>query len=189
MTEKDGSRLRSGLRLAALLAALPIALATTGGVIHTAPAPAGTAAQIGPVVDLGGAILVKSDHTDKSGDHRSGEKSSHDNGGERSGHDNGGERSSHDSGGERSSHESGRDRHDDRGDHKGAECHNCGSDNGDHRNNGDSGSHDNGGDHNGDHNGGEHGHCAPSRESLLEALLDGLCTGAESLERALAGAK
>jgi hypothetical protein len=200
MTEKDGSRLRSRLRLAALLAGLPIALATTGGQIHTTPAPVATAAQAGPVLDLSGAILVgKGDHGgnkngdhrsgEKSGDHGSGEKSGHDNGGDR--HDNGGDRHDnggdrHDNGGDR--HERSGDRHENGGDHKGSECHNCGIDNGDHRSDDHSGDHN--GDHNGDHHGGgERGGCSPSRESLLEALVDGLCTTTETLERGLTGAK
>jgi hypothetical protein len=193
MTEKDGSRMRSRLRLAALLAGLPIALATAGGQIHTTPAPAATAAQAGPVLDLSGAILVgKGDHGgDKSSHDSRGDKSGHDSGGDRSSHDSGGDRSSHDSGGDRSSHDShgdrhdsSGDRHDNSGDHRGSECHNCGIENGDHR------SDDHNGDHNGDHHGGgERGGCSPSRESILEALVDGLCAGAETLERGLTGAK
>jgi hypothetical protein len=205
MTEKDGSRMRSRLRLAALLAGLPIALATAGGQIHTTPAPAATAAHAGPVLDLSGAILVgKGDHggdrsSHDSGDHRSshdsgGDRSSHDSGDHRSSHDNGGDRHDnggdrHDNGGDR--HDNGGDRHDrsgDRhengGDHKGSECHNCGVENGDHR------SDDHSGDHNGDHHGGgERGSCSTGHESILEALVDGLCATAETLERGLTGAK
>jgi hypothetical protein len=182
MTEKDGSRMRSRLRLAALLAGLPIALATAGGQIHTTPAPAATAAQAGPVLDLSGAILVG------KGDH-GGDRSSHDSRGDRSGHDSGGDRSGHDSHGDRHDssgdrHDSGGDRHENSGDHRGSECHNCGIENGDHR------SDDHSGDHNGDHHGGgERGGCSPSRESILEALVDGLCAGAETLERGLTGAR
>jgi len=185
MTVREGSRLPSRLRLAALLAALPVALATTGAMIGPAPPAPSTAAHLGPVVDLGGAILVKSDHGDKGGDHREksgehGDKSGdhHDNGGDRHEGDHKGAEC-HNCGAENGDHHSeGGDRHE--GDHNGAECHNCGFGNGDR------GGHEGGG---GDHKGGERGSCAPQRESLLEALVDGLCTGAETLERALTGAK
>ena len=49
---------------------------------------------------------------------------------------------------------------------------------------------DHSGDRNGggDHKGGQRG-CAGPQESLLEALVDGLCASAETLERGLTGAR
>ena len=167
MTGTQASRSRSRLALLALLATLPLVAATVGGVIHASPASAATTAQVLHLMDANGATVA--DRSGHGGDHH----------GDRSEHS---DRGDHGDRGDR--HNDG-DRHHDEGDHHGAECHNCGVDNGDHR------SGDNGGDrdHNGDQHHGEGNGCSPRRESLLEALLDGLCTGAEELERALTGAK
>jgi len=174
MTGKQASRPRSRLAQLALLAILPLVLATVGGVIHASPASAATRAQVLHLMDANGAAVV--DRSDHGGDH-------HSDHGDRGGdhHSDRGDRGDH---GDRHHDEGGDRHHDEGGDHHGAECHNCGIDNGDHREGG-------GGEE--DHNGGDHhekgGGCGPKRESLLEALLDGLCTGAEELERALTGAR
>lgn len=170
MTGTQASRPRSRLGMLALLAILPLVAATVGGVLHASPASAATRAQVVHLMDANGASVVdRGDHS--GGDHHS-DRSDH---GDRNDHGDRGDRG-HDDG----------DRHHDEGDHHGATCNNCGIDNGDHR----SDEHNGEGDHHdGDHRGGERGSCAPKRESLLEALLDGLCTGAEELERALTGAR
>jgi hypothetical protein len=186
MTGTQASRPRSRLAKLALLVILPLVVATVEGVVHTSPASAATRAQVLHLMDANGAGVV--DRSGHSGDHGSGDHHGdrHHDEGDR--HHDEGDRH-HDEGdrhhdeGDRH-HDEGDRHHDEGGDHHGAECHNCGIDNGDHREGGGEGDHNGG-----DHKGGERGGCAPQRESLLEALLDGLCTGAEDLERALAGAR
>jgi hypothetical protein len=176
MTGTQASRPRSRLAKLALLVILPLVVATVEGVVHTSPASAATRAQVLHLMDANGASVV--DRGGHSGDH-----SSDHGGGDRSG-DRHGDRSDRHDAGDRHHDEGGDRHHDEGGDHHGAECHNCGIDNGDHREGGGEGDHNGG-----EHGGGERGSCAPRHESLLEALLDGLCTGAEDLEHALAGAR
>jgi hypothetical protein len=177
MTGTQALRPRSRLAKLALFVILPLVVATVEGVVHASPASAATRAQVVHLMDANGASVV--DRGGHSGDHGSG-----DHHGDHSSDRHGDRSDRHDEGGDRHHDEGGDRHHDEGGDHNGAECHNCGIDNGDHREGG------GGGDHNGDHHdGGERGSCAPKQESLFEALIDGLCTGAETLERALTGAK
>lgn len=150
-------------RLVALLAALPLAGATLGGALHATPASAATGAQVAHLMDVNGASVAE--RNDHGGDHKSDRSDRSDRG------DRGDRHDRHDRG-DRA------DRGGDRGerDHNGAECHNCGVDNGGDRSGG------------GERKGGEGG-CGGPHESLLEALVDGLCAGAETLERGLTGAR
>ena len=179
MTGTHAARSRSRLALLALFVTAPLVAATIGGVAWARPAAAATSAQVLHLMDVNGASVAE--HSGHGQDR----------------HDDGADR------GDRS------DRHhdDDRGD-RGARCYNCGWGNGGGGCTGNCGGYaggDRGGsdsrggerDHRGGGDGDRHGGdddrhgggCAPKRESLLEALLDGLCTGGEELERALTGAR
>jgi hypothetical protein len=165
MTGKQPSRPRSRLAQLAMLAIAPLVLATVGGVIHASPASAATRAQVLHLMDANGAAVV--DRSDHGGDH-------HSDHGDRGG-DHHSDRGDH---GDRHHDEGGDRHHDEGGDHHGAECHNCGIDNGDHREGGGEGDH---GDR--DHHRGGHDHDC---EGGLGCFL---VEGAEALAKLLGGGR